>query len=53
MVKNIEQQRARKVYKQEKQEDPPGVSRERERRHLAEDEFLGSISTTGGLLQTC
>lgn len=28
MVKNVEQQRAKKVYKQEKQEDPPGVSRE-------------------------
>ena len=27
MVKNIEQQRAKKVYKKEQQQDPPGVCR--------------------------
>ena len=26
MVKNIERQRAKKIYKKEQEEDPPGVS---------------------------
>jgi hypothetical protein len=26
MIKNIERQRARKVYKKEQEEDPPGVN---------------------------
>jgi hypothetical protein len=26
MIKNIERQRAKKIYKKEQEEDPPGVS---------------------------
>ena len=57
MIKNIERQRAKKVYRKEKEEDPPGVSflikkyneykRQRKQKQLS---FIGSISTCNNCL---
>ena len=48
MVKNIERQRAKKIYKKEQAEDPPGV------RHVITsiafilEIFVGSVPITSG-----
>lgn len=52
MVKNIERQRAKKIYKKEQEADPPGVSRLSVEDSRLQRLSAGSVTTCSGRLQT-
>jgi hypothetical protein len=50
MVKNIERQRAKKIYKKEQEQDPPGVCCTIKISSIAIKYFLGSNTITSDRL---